>query len=121
MIEFKVDPVPKPRMTVSDKWAKRSATSRYWIFKDKLVLLANTKHFKLPEKYRAEFFIKMPDSWNLKKKLKYAGAPHKQRPDLDNLVKAIQDCLLAEDCKVWYTEASKIWWDEGKIVIYTLK
>jgi Holliday junction resolvase RusA-like endonuclease len=121
MMEFKIDPVPKPRMTGSDRWKKRTVTTQYWNFKDKLVLLAKKKKFNLPEKYRVEFFIKMPDSWSLKKKLKYAGAPHKQRPDLDNLVKSIQDCLLSEDSKVWYTEASKIWWEEGRIIIYTLK
>ena len=119
MVEFKVDPVAKPRMTRRDIWSKRKCVIKYFSFKDKLVLLAKEKKFKLPDKYKVEFLIKMPESWSVKKKLLFAGQPHKCRPDLDNMIKSLNDCLLKEDSTVWSVTASKIWWDEGKIIIYT--
>jgi len=121
MIEIKIDPVPKPRMTRSDSWKHRPTVDRYYGFKDELVLACNKIGFKLPDKYKVEFFIKMSDSWSKKKKKEFEGKPHQQKPDLDNLVKAIQDCLVKEDSGIYHTEASKIWWTEGKIVFYNIK
>ena len=105
-------------MTQADKWCKRKVVKDYWKFKDALVLLAKSKRFKLGDSFRVEFFMKMPDSWSISKKAKLAGTPHQQRPDLDNMLKAIQDCLRTEDSGIWKIEASKIWWDEGKIIFY---
>lgn len=119
MMEFKIVPVAKPRMTRRDIWAKRTIVNKYYAFKDELNKLAKDKKFKLPDKYRVEFLMPMPESWSVKKKLEFVGGPHKCRPDLDNLLKAINDCLLPkEDSMVWCIEASKIWWDEGKIIFY---
>lgn len=118
MTEFLLDPVPKPRMSRSDIWKKRPIVNRYFAFKDKLVLEAKKKKFKLGDKYYVEFLIAMPKSWTESKKRSFHGLPHRQKPDLDNLIKALNDCLIAEDSVVWSIEASKIWWDEGKILIH---
>jgi len=118
MISIKLDPVPKPRMSGSDRWKHRPIVDRYFRFKDALVALCNLSNFELGDSYKVEFLIAMPKSWNAKKKNTYQGTPHRQRPDLDNLLKAINDCLLTEDSVVWSIEASKIWWDEGRIIIY---
>jgi len=121
VIELKIDPVPKPRMTRSDIWKHRPIVDRYYAFKDHLVALCNLQHFELPDKYKVEFFIAMPDSWSLTKRKSLEGTPHQQKPDLDNLLKAIQDCLLTKDEGVYHIEATKYWWEEGKIIFYNVK
>ena len=118
MVEFLIDPVAKPRMTIRDTWAKRPCVTKYWAFKDKLVLLAKKAKFTLPDKFRVEFLIKMPNSWNSKRKSLMIGKPHQQMPDWDNLGKALCDCLRPEDKDIWDVHVVKTWWSEGKIIIY---
>jgi Holliday junction resolvase RusA-like endonuclease len=118
MIEIKIAPVPKPRMTVADKWRHRSVVDRYFAFKDAINLICNKNKFKLTGNYKVEFLMPIPKSWPEKKKQSLHGQPHQQKPDLDNLLKALNDCLLKEDKEVWKIEACKVWWDEGKILIW---
>lgn len=120
MIELKIDPQAKPRMTHSDIWKHRPVVDKYYSFKDHLKMLCKLQHFDLPDKFKVEFFIAMPDSWSLKKRKLMEGKPHQQKPDLDNLLKAICDCLLTNDAVVYHIEASKTWWEEGKIIFYNL-
>jgi len=120
MIEFKIDPVAKPRMTGSDRWKHRPVVDRYFAFKDALVLLCKKAKYVLPDKYGVKFYIAMPESWSSWKKIDRKGKPHQQKPDLDNLLKSINDCLKISDQTIYYIEASKIWDDEGKIVFYEI-
>jgi len=114
---FKGNPMPKPRMTRADTWKKRPIVLDYWAFKDEITSQANKNGFSLGEAYRAEFYIKMPKSWSNKKKDKMKGTPHRQRPDIDNLIKAIQDTLLKEDSAVWYVVSTKKWAYDGCVKI----
>ena len=107
----------KPRMTRKDKYQTRPATARYWAFKDLIILAAKKQKFKLGNQYECKFFIKVPTSWGKKKKSDFCGRPHQQRPDLDNLIKGVQDALMSEDSGVWSTWATKYWWHEDKIII----
>jgi len=59
----------------------------------------------------------MPNSWSKKKMASLFGEPHKQRPDLDNLIKSVNDALLKEDSVVYHFEACKYWALEDKIII----
>jgi len=63
------------------------------------------------------FHIAMPQGWSNVKREMMRGEPHKQRPDLDNLIKAIGDAVHAEDSGLWDYRASKLWADEGAIEI----
>ena len=45
------------------------------------------------------------------------GKPHQQRPDIDNLVKAVLDALCEDDSFVWNIEACKLWSDKAGIDI----
>jgi Holliday junction resolvase RusA-like endonuclease len=121
MIELKINPVPKPRMTRSDVWKHRPIVDRYYAFKDQLVRLCKLNNFELGNSYRVEFLIAMPDSWSKSKRESLLGKPHQNKPDLDNCIKAIQDCLVKQDQSIYYIEASKIWWDEGIIRLRNLK
>jgi Holliday junction resolvase RusA-like endonuclease len=118
MIEIKITPIPKPRMTASDRWSHRKIVDRYFAFKDQISTYCTLHNFKLGDKYKVEFMLVMPKSWSEKKRKLYDGKPHKQKPDLDNLLKALNDSLREEDESIHHIEASKVWWSEGKIIIY---
>jgi Holliday junction resolvase RusA-like endonuclease len=117
---FDIAPVSKPRMVRSDKWKKRPATDSYWAFKDELKLKANLAglHTLPSEINYISFIVPMPASWSEKKKKQYDGMPHEQRPDLDNFLKGLQDCLCSEDSHIWkISNLLKIWGREGKLII----
>jgi Holliday junction resolvase RusA-like endonuclease len=46
------------------------------------------------------------------------GRPHQQKPDLDNLLKALVDACYQEDKGIWnYGELKKLWDYKGSIII----
>lgn len=113
-----VVPFPKPRMTRSDRWKKRKCVLQYFEFCDRIRLRSKEINFDLGDCISCEFVMPMPPSWSEKKKVKMDGKPHQQRPDLDNLLKAMKDALLEEDCTVWkYEDITKVWGRTGKIII----
>jgi len=90
-------PIPKPRMTQRDVWAKRPCVLRYRAFCDELRLHAKAQGFTLPERFEIRFWMPMPKSWTETFKAKMLHTPHQQKPDLSNLLKAVEDALLDED------------------------
>ena len=115
-MKYDVTPCAKPRMTQKDKWNRRPATERYWAFKNEV------KRLKLDLSESGAsiiFMIPMPQSWSKKKKLKMVGAPHKQKPDLDNLIKGLGDAVYRDDSCISDICASKIWAVSGAIIIKT--
>ena len=120
MLEVKINPVPKPRMTKSDRWKKRPCVVRYWDFKDKLKEAC--KDIDIGDTLSVSFHIPTPKSWSKKKAAEMHLKPHKSKPDLDNLVKALQDALLDEDSHIWkYKNVEKVWDNEGKIIFFLEK
>lgn len=80
----------------------------------------------LEDRYSVTFVIPMPDSWSKKKKAEHLEEYHRQTPDLDNLEKALKDCLFYEhpihnDCEVATAHESKIWGKVGMIIIDTIE
>lgn len=94
---------------------------RYNEYKLSLGALAKQAHFSFPEQGASIiFFIPVPQSWSKKKKKLYHGTLHQSKPDLDNLLKAMTDALLAEDKIIaHYGELCKVWvnFDRGWIEI----
>ena len=114
---FSVKPLAKPRMTQRDKWACRPCVVRYWEFKDELTALADEFKFTLPDQFLITYNIPFPKSYSKKKKDSLRGKPHKMKPDIDNLTKAILDVFMTEDSSVWSYWSRKFWADEPSIVI----
>ena len=112
---FRIIPVAKPRQVASDRWRKRPCVLRYRAFADEMRLQADG--WELPDCFHVKFIIPMPKSWSKKKKLQMVATPMQQRPDADNLCKALMDALLKEDSQVWKLEIEKIWGEEGMILI----
>ena len=116
--EFNLLPVAKPRQTVSDRWKKRPCVVRYRAFADKLRLLAVKQNFTLENGLAYEFHLPMPSSWSQKKKEMKLGQLHDQKPDLDNLLKALWDSLAKEDKTIALIgQVKKIWALTPKIII----
>lgn len=116
---FDVTPMGKPRMTQRDKWKKRPVVMRYRDFCDELRLLM--RDFPLPDAISLQFVMPMPKSWSKKKRAALNGKPHQQRPDGDNLAKAVLDALYAEDSTIHTLHITKTWGDKGSITITSLE
>lgn len=108
-----VTPCPAPRQTRSDKWRPRPCVLRYRAFKDHLRLYIKA----VPVPLVVHFGIAMPDSWSQKKKKEMNGTPHRQKPDVDNLLKAFLDALLDDDAHVHKVTASKSWAEKDFIIV----
>lgn len=125
--EIAIAPMGKPRMNRSVKWNPTVASEKYFAFKDELVMRTNLAG--IYDKLRGsgvlgvQFVIPMASSWSKKKKASHDGQPHQQKPDLDNCIKAVKDCLMEEDSHVWRYEPcpQKTWGYEGKILFWIEK
>ena len=108
-----VSPVPKPRMTRSDAWKKRPCVTKYWKFKDEI----REHEITLLQPWAIHFVIPMPKSWSKKKKREFNRTQHQQKPDIDNLVKALFDCIYEDDSHIHTVLATKTWGYVGLIQI----
>ena len=115
-----IDPVSKPRMTRSDKWKQRDCVLRYRTFADELRLKYKRTKNQDSGSFNIVFSIKMPDSWPLKKQIDMDGKPHRQKPDIDNLIKSVFDALFEDDSFIYRVQAEKVWGKNGSILIQDL-
>ena len=93
----------------------------YRAFADKLRAQAKRKKLILPaDGMEIFFYIPMPASWSGAKKVRMHHMPHQQKPDLDNLVKALFDALCEDDSHIWrLSRVEKRWASKGVINILT--
>jgi len=63
------------------------------------------------------FRMPMADSWSKTKKTAMLGQPHQQKPDIDNLLKALMDASGTDDSHVHeIIRVRKVWAEEGAII-----
>jgi Holliday junction resolvase RusA-like endonuclease len=121
MVSLPVTPIGKPRMTRADKWRQRKPVLDYRAYCD--TIREQLPGYTLPTELHLTFFIPMPLSWSRKRRAATLGAPHDQKPDIDNLVKGFMDAFkdeagkTAEDKHVYSLTAEKYWSEEGSIEI----
>lgn len=127
---FKITPQTHVRATQGDRILfripeeRRSPAStkrvnrliKYNEYKISLSALAKKQRFKMPDEGAiVRFFIPMPRTWRKPKREINVGKLHRQKPDLDNLLKAFLDSLFTEDKTVSHlSEVSKYWVAGGK-------
>tara|TARA_R110000822_G_scaffold112812_4_gene243798 strand:- start:1584 stop:1970 length:387 start_codon:yes stop_codon:yes gene_type:complete len=121
MLNIKIIPVSKPRMTRADTWKKRPCVTRYWAYKDELNEKIKELDIKVQDELFLEFYMPMPKSWSKKKKLDLLNKPHQQKPDIDNLVKGVMDAIFKEDSHVHTIYAKKIWSNEASMTFISGK
>lgn len=107
MTEYFITPVTAPRMVASDRYKKRPEVLRYRAFQDEVRL----RRVEVPSPGKITFYMPMPDSWSQKKRREWNGRPHLQRPDIDNLIKALLDSVFEHDSHIWSITAEKRWSD----------
>ena len=125
---FPFPPVPKPRMTQSDRWKvgdkKRKAVKNYHDFRDRFRKTMERNDWIVDANMliRIKMYIPMAKSWSKKVKKAMEGMPHKQKPDIDNLEKGILDALYEDDSRVWDLHATKYWTNsEGSFTIQNIE
>lgn len=114
---LKGPPMGKPRMTQRDKWQKRPAVLRYRKYCDELrevAFAAGLDHVKNVYGLMVTAFCAMPQSWSEAKKRATDGQIHQQKPDWDNIGKAVSDALFEEDSIVAFAAVLKYWCREGQ-------
>ena len=85
---------------------------KYNNYKINLLAEAKAKQFTHPQQGASiTFFIPIPKTWRKFKREAMAWMLHQSKPDLDNLLKAYFDSLLAEDKYISHYEAKKVWVD----------
>lgn len=121
---FHVKPMGKPRMSQSDKWKtdpnhpdpkrrQRKVVTKYIDFKRSIQMQLNG--FEIPViNVWVIFHLPMPKSWTDKKKVAYRNEIHQQKPDKDNLEKALLDALMSEDKEIADSRITKLWCDRGR-------
>ena len=112
---YHILPVGKPRMTRRDKWLTppRPGVAKYRAFADECRRL----EVWVPlEGGHVTFILPMPESWSQKKKALMVGARHQQKPDVDNLLKALLGAVYPDDdTAVWDIRVTKVWGTSGYI------
>jgi len=101
------EPVAKPRMTRSDRWKKRKCVIKYREFSDKL--REDSSGFISSGTLVMHFFFSFKKSHSKKFIENNLGAPHTQKPDIDNCIKAVLDTLYENDSHVYSVLAKKFW------------
>ena len=120
LMEYFICPVPKPRMSNRDKFLHppRPPVQRYWNFVDQCRL----ERVVIPcFSVHVIFILPMPASWSKKKKAQTNGKPHMQKPDLDNLLKALGDAIYHNDSGIHDIWVTKRWGVQGKILVKEIK
>lgn len=107
-------PMGKPRMTRRDKWQKRECVTRYRAFADELREAFGLSHKLTQAPLRLDWraYLPMPESWSRTKRESMRGQPHRQKPDRDNIDKAILDALFQDDSAIAQGVTAK-YWDDG--------
>lgn len=113
-------PVPKPRMTRSDKWRNppRACVARYREWAD----LARKSAGNLPAAEQincitCRAYFQPPKSWSQKKRLAALGTPHRAVPDADNVMKAAGDSLFDQDRALADVRVQKFWGEPERVEI----
>lgn len=113
MKSYAIAPVPAPRMTRSDKWKKRPCVMRYFAFRDEV----KKAGVELQSPCKITFYIPMPPSWSQRKQKDFNGKPHMNKPDGDNLLKALLDSVFDDDAHMWAVSFEKRWSEAGSITV----
>lgn len=111
------EPMGAPRMVQSDKWKKREVVLRYFALKDAVRKACEAVGYKMGGTLTVDFELSMPKSWPQKKRDFLRGKPHQQKPDIDNMGKAVADSFNEDDSHVHTMRLSKTWADVGRIII----
>ena len=120
-ITIEMPPFGKARPRVTRDGTRTYMPTEYQNKREQLRLLYQAAGGEVdPERAIAlsiTFVLRMPKSWSKKKKEMLSWEWCRKTPDIDNLVGAVMDSLLAKDQNVVDLVAIKVWGFEDKIII----
>jgi len=99
-------------MTQRDKWAKRPEVVRYrdWCDLVRATAGKDVPDASLVRELNWTAYFEPPQSWSMKTRAAVIGTCHRQKPDRDNIDKAILDCLWPEgDSAIAAGTIRKVW------------
>jgi Holliday junction resolvase RusA-like endonuclease len=116
-----IDPMPAPRLNKNSRYnpEKKLLAERYSVYKQHIAMFARQSGLAIGDEIHCVFVLAMPKSWSKTKRRTMNGQPHQQRPDGDNLYKAVLDAIMPEDKLVWSGSFKKYWGTYGHIIIST--
>jgi len=112
-------PIGAVRQTKRDVWAKRPSVLRYraWCDLARKACTGNPTK-KLDANQWLGFYAfshsPMPESWSKKEKAAMAGQLMRQKPDADNVCKAVGDSLFDNDEKLAIMQCVQYWCMQGE-------
>lgn len=103
--------IPEDEITSHGGLLRKRRLERYNEYKANLSGMAKRYGFDLPNSGAAiYFFIPIPKRWTKSKKEAMHMKLHQQKPDLSNLLKAMEDALLPKDETIGhYAGLGKFW------------
>lgn len=111
---YPIVPISAPRQVRRDAFKPSEHVKRYRAFRDEVRI----RHVQLPRPFHHVIFVMpMPPSWSKRQQERAEGYPHEQKPDRDNLEKALLDSVYGEDSHVWDGRCTKLWGREGLIIV----
>lgn len=109
-------PIGKPRMNRGDRWRDppRKAVLKWRTFKSSFLAAAMEQGFRPAQmKLKAISVLAIfpiPSSWSFDKRKANLGQLHRSKPDLSNIVKAVEDALVDNDETIAvYGTCAKLW------------
>lgn len=106
------EPAAKPRMTRRDIWIKRDVVLNYRSWCDAARAAAAGKLPPNPVSIDVIAYFRIPRRPRNAKAI-VPGAFHRQRPDADNILKAVFDSLWQKDEGIAVASITKLW-DDGR-------
>lgn len=106
-------PVGSPRQTQRDKWMKRPCVVKYrdWCSKARASVGPGTEKLNLFTEVSFIAYMEFPKSYSVNKRADLTRQPHHQKPDIDNIAKALFDALFEDDKVIYKLSAEKRWQD----------
>ena len=136
LYRLELNPCPAPRLGRADRWGTTVRNWKYHAFKDEFrkefaKLDLSPENF-FPENAWVVFKLPVSKGVKGKKRMERLNMPHRQTPDVDNLVKAVLDTIFAKtipivegykskgDQHVWDLRETKVWAEKGSIEIWSI-
>jgi Holliday junction resolvase RusA-like endonuclease len=121
--DFNIAPMGAVRLSRRDafrpnkNYGPSAAALRYFEWKDRFaalvyVAVVDKKLFQLQDlecNVWWRFYVPIPQSWSMKKRVAHAQRPCRQKPDWDNCAKAVYDAIFVEDKAVWDVRSTTLW------------
>lgn len=116
-----VTPMGAPRANQGKSWFARG--KNYMMFKDKLREEIERVGFKVKNGYLDLIFcmpipnIERGSKRSVREKVSRHGQPHRQKPDVDNILKGFMDAMFTDDAMIYRVTAIKVWTFKPGIIL----